>query len=111
MSVIQDIGFCDQLRDLIEDQAAWSQETFGSDLDRGPVGALKHLAKEAEEAAANPTDIVEYADCFLLLIDATRRAGWKLGHVIEAAIAKMEINKTRTWPRPVDDTPVEHVRA
>ena len=109
MSAIQDVGFCDQLRDLIADHSEWSQATFGKDKNRGPVGALKHLAKEASEAAANPSDIIEYADCLLLLLDATRRAGWKIGDVVNAAERKMEINKNREWQTPSPDAPTEHV--
>src|SRR5688500_7375797 len=55
------------------DQAEWSQATFGSDDERGPIGALKHLAKEAVEAQAAPDDEEEYADCLLLILDAARR--------------------------------------
>ena len=36
---------------LATDQSQWSQQTFGTDEERGPVGALHHLAREAVEAA------------------------------------------------------------
>ncbi len=98
------------LDDLARDQAEWSQATFGKDSDRGPIGALKHLEKEARECQAAPTDREEYADCLLLLLDAARRAGISPCGLIRAAQAKMVVNKARTWPKPVDDTPVEHVR-
>lgn len=52
--------------------AEWSQATFG---DVGPVGPLKHLSKEALEAAAEPGDLSEWADMQFLLWDAQRRAG------------------------------------
>lgn len=93
---------------LIKDQCEWSQATFGSDKTRGPVGALKHLAKEAIEAAAAPGDLMEYADCLLLLLDACRRAGFTLADLVDAAAVKMVINKKRVWPTPVSDEPVEH---
>jgi hypothetical protein len=56
-------------------QMTWSQATFGSDEVRGPIGALRHLEKEAKEAQDATGDIVEYADCLLLLLDASRRGG------------------------------------
>lgn len=97
--------------DLIEDQADWSRKTFGSDAERGPIGALRHLSKEALEAAENPTDRSEYADCLLLILDAARRAGIKPLDLIHEAKAKMKINKSRTWPKPEStDSPVEHIR-
>lgn len=109
------LDFYDDLAHLIVDQANWSQETFGSDSERGPIGALKHLAKEAEEVQlaldAGPEETLEeLADCFLLFLDATRRAGFKIGDVLDASKAKMVKNKARTWPKPTSDEPVEHVR-
>lgn len=84
------------LAELASNQAEWSQKTFGKDIERGPIGPLKHLEKEAREAQNNPTDITEYADCFLLILDAARRAGIKPLELIRAAQAKMEVNKKRT---------------
>lgn len=92
------------------DQAQWSRATFGPDDKRGPAGPLKHLIKEAKEALADPTDIVEYADCLLLILDATRRAGFTLTRLLDAAAVKQAENRRRSWPAPTDDEPVEHVR-
>ena len=81
------------------------------DSERGPIGTLKHLAKEAKEAQDNPTDITEYADCLFLTIDAARRAGFSWRQLLQAAFNKLEVNKLRTWPKPVaSDEPIEHVR-
>lgn len=95
---------------LAEDQSAWSQAVFGSDSQRGPIGPLKHLAKEAVEAQDNPDDEFEYADCLLLILDAARRAGFSPLSLVKTARDKMVINKKRTWSKPTDDNPVEHVR-
>lgn len=44
-------------RDKVRNEhAEWSQATFGN---VGPVGPLKHLSKEALEAAAEPDDLSE----------------------------------------------------
>lgn len=51
--------------------ADWSQATFGN---VGPVGPLKHLSKEALEAAEQPGDLSEWADMQFLLWDVQRRA-------------------------------------
>lgn len=59
----------DQVRN---EHAKWSQATFG---DVGPVGLLKHLSKEALEAAAEPDDLSKWADMQFLLWDAQRRTG------------------------------------
>jgi NTP pyrophosphatase (non-canonical NTP hydrolase) len=107
------LEFCDKLADLIDDQAEWSQATFGTDSERGPTGALKHLAKEAVEcidAIGTPDYRTELADCLLLLLDAGRRGGVSFEQIVYAARTKMIENKGRTWPKPTSDEPVEHVR-
>lgn len=111
MSVVQSMMKAGELLyDIASDQARWSQETFGTDAERGPLGALRHLEKEAREAQDNPSDPMEYADCFLLILDASRRAGIKPIELMEHAIEKMRVNKAREWPKPVDDMPVEHIQ-
>jgi hypothetical protein len=94
-----------------KEHAVWSQETFGADHERGPIGALKHLAKEALEAQAKPHDIEEYADCLFLTFDAARRAGLSLNGLIDTAFVKLEKNRKRIWAKPTNsDEPIEHVR-
>ncbi|AMV29310.1 hypothetical protein VT84_33250 [Gemmata sp. SH-PL17] len=111
----------DALNDLVRDQGAWSQATFGADAERGPIGALKHLAKEAAEAemafimnncVGGDRGIIaeELADCFLLILDASRRAGFTPIELIRAAEQKMVTNKRRVWPKTVGDVPSEHVK-
>lgn len=115
---IAQIDFCDSLNELFDSQAEWSQKTFGSDFDRGPIGALKHLEKEAKEAyesygSANYHEAnyhEELADCFLLLIDATRRSGLGIQGLVSIARTKHDINKKRKWPKPTGDNPVEHLK-
>lgn len=98
---------CD-LCGLASRQSEWSQRTFGKDAERGPMGALKHLECEAREAQKNPTDKSEYADCLLLILDASRRAGMSIRDLLKAAEAKQEINEKRTWAKPTSDEPVFH---
>ena len=108
------IGCAVSLWMLAREQQAWSEATFGSDRERGPRGALKHLEKEAresQEAIGTPDIRMELADCFLLLLDASRRAGIDLEDLISAAREKHKINRKRTWNTPVDDEPIEHVRS
>lgn len=105
--------FADKFSDLVVDQSEWSQATFGTDAERGPMGALKHLEKESrecQEAVGTPELREELADCLLLLLDASRRAGVKPTQLVEAAQAKMQKNRQRVWPKPTSDEPVEHVR-
>ena len=90
------------------EHAAWSQATFG---DVGPVGPLKHLSKEALEAAAEPGDLSEWADMQFLLWDAQRRAGISDEQITLAMVDKLAINKQREWPEPKDGEPRLHIKA
>lgn len=89
------------------DHAEWSDATFGN---VGPVGPLKHLNKEALEAAADPSDPLEWADMQFLLWDAQRRMGLSDEFITRAMIEKLEINKARQWPEPKDGEPRLHIK-
>lgn len=90
------------------EHADWSQSTFGS---VGPVGPLKHLSKEALEAAAEPNDLSEWADMQFLLWDAQRRAGITDDQITQAMLEKLEVNKARNWPEPKDGEPRMRIKA
>lgn len=89
------------------EHAEWSQATFG---DVGPIGPLKHLSKEALEAAADPHDPLEWADMQFLLWDAQRRMGISDEFITRAMIEKLAINKARQWPEPKDGEPRMHFK-
>ena len=93
----------DQVRSA---HAEWSQATFGN---VGPVGPLKHLSKEALEAAEQPGDLSEWADMQFLLWDAQRRAGITDDQITQAMIDKLAVNKQREWPEPKDGEPRLHI--
>lgn len=89
------------------EHAEWSDATFG---DVGPVGPLKHLSKEALEAAEQPGDLSEWADMQFLLWDAQRRAGITDEQITQAMIEKLAVNKQREWPEPKDGEPRLHIK-
>lgn len=89
-----------------EAHAEWSRSTFGN---VGPIGPLKHLSKEALEAAAQPDDLSEWADMQFLLWDAQRRAGITDEQITQAMIEKLKVNMARQWPEPKDGEPRLHI--
>lgn len=89
------------------EHAEWSDATFGN---VGPVGPLKHLSKEALEAAAAPSDPLEWADMQFLLWDAQRRAGITDEQITQAMVEKLAVNKQREWPEPKDGEPRLHIK-
>jgi hypothetical protein len=118
----------EKLADLVEDHSAWSRETFGPREMRGPLGSLKHMAKEIQEAtnawavylfavedagtseedknAAYAEWKKEMADILLLLLDSSGRSGVKIMQLVEAGIEKMKENRERDWPK-FDSTKVD----
>ncbi|HDP6913913.1 TPA: DUF550 domain-containing protein [Escherichia coli] len=89
------------------EHAKWSDSTFGC---VGPIGPLKHLSKEALEAAAEPDDLREWADMQFLLWDAQRRAGISDAEITAAMEDKLKINMERQWPEPKDGEPRLHIK-
>lgn len=98
-----------KLREQVRrEHAEWSDATFGN---VGPIGPLKHLSKEALEAAAEPDDLSEWADMQFLLWDAQRRAGISDGEITAAMEEKLKVNMARQWPEPKDGEPRLHIKA
>lgn len=107
LPVVGESGSSLQLRGLIRQRhAKWSEETFGN---VGPVGPLKHLSKEALEAAAEPDDLSEWADIQFLMWDAQRRAGISDAEITAAMEEKLKVNMAREWPEPKDGEPRLHI--
>lgn len=106
---------------IVEEHAAWSMKTFGLDNVVGPVAPLKHMAKEAIEAAnawqapRSPEwvdDLAEeFADIAFLFLDAKRRAGITNDMLLAAMRKKLPVLKARTYDKIVNDEPSHHVKA
>lgn len=124
-----------KIEDFFRAQRAWSAKTFGPGYRRGPIGPLKHLAKEVNEAIEQAElarrlnaemDLVgegkavarlhkEIADLQFLAWDAAWRSGMSAGQLAETCWKKLKENQERVWPPipegdgPLDE-PVEHCR-
>lgn len=94
-------------KQIRHEHAKWSDSTFGC---VGPIGPLKHLSKEALEAAAEPDDLSEWADMQFLLWDSQRRAGISDAEITAAMEDKLKINMERQWPEPKDGEPRLHIK-
>lgn len=86
---------------------AWSTETFPS---ASVKSRLAHMESEVREILDDPSDITEWADAFLLFMDAGKCAGHKASEIITAARAKHTINKARKWGNPNKHGFVEHIK-
>lgn len=82
----------------------WQTETFPASTANSKIA---HLRQEIEELAEHPKDAAEMADILILLCGIASLAGVDL---LEAAKAKMEINRKRTWGTPDKDGVVKHTK-
>ena len=73
----------------------WSAKTFGVCPIQGP---LAHLRSELDEIEANPDDLMEWADAYILLQDAAARQGMRMSNIFATAQLKHEKNTRREWP-------------
>lgn len=92
------------LESLFEEVRQWQRKTFPTATAKS---VAKHLSKEAEELLADPTELSELADVFILAIGVADQLGADIFDVIEC---KLEINKEREWGEPDEHGVIEHVR-
>lgn len=77
-------------------KASWSKKEFGDSYD----GVIKHLRREVEEAAKNPSDLEEWVDVVNMAMDgAMRHAGADGEAFVAALLAKHQKNINRTWKK------------
>lgn len=111
-------GQLNQLQDLMNDISEWSNNTFG-DGQRNPA-IIYHLKKEVDElinAFKSPEEMpdkflsvrMEFADCFMLLLDSALHAGITAEELIQVTKEKLEINRNRKWGNPDENGVVEHI--
>tara|TARA_R110000744_G_scaffold159562_1_gene275680 strand:+ start:219 stop:521 length:303 start_codon:yes stop_codon:yes gene_type:complete len=84
----------------------WAKNTFpNSKTDNH----LNHLLKEIEELRADPKDLLEYADCFIILLHVAKQNGVTVDLIQDAVKIKMDINKKRNWTQPDKDGAQHHI--
>ena len=102
------------LQKLMDDIREWSDATFGKNR---VTPQLHHLIKEIPEAieavkeVENTTlrGIFEFADCFMLLLDAANHYGMTADDLIRFTKFKLDVNKQRKWGNPDENGVVEHI--
>jgi hypothetical protein len=85
-----------------EDRKQFSHSTFGTPESRGCAAPLLHLKEEVQELIDNPDDEMEWADCWLLFLDAASRKGYSVDDLVDFGNKKLEINKLRSWKKRED---------
>jgi NTP pyrophosphatase (non-canonical NTP hydrolase) len=106
------------MQGIIDEIGDWSEKTFPKQTS---VGKLHHLLEEVgeliEECEREPgfmaTSLnknLEFADCFILLLDAARKEGLSSDDILVTISHKMEINKKRKWGLPDENSVVKHIK-
>lgn len=84
----------------------WAKKTFPKSKTENH---LNHLLTEIEELKQDPKDILEYADCFIILLHVARQHGISVDILRDAIKIKMDINKKRNWTKPDKDGAQHHI--
>lgn len=82
----------------------WAQTTFPHQT---PHSKIAHLKKEVRELEEAPSDLVEMADCYILLLNLAEMAG---GDLLTEAKKKMKVNRARKWGKPDADGVCLHIK-
>ena len=96
------------MNDLQYDLKTWTEKQFPQ---RTLQSILAHLRKEISELEESPDDIMEFADCFMLLCDAASYQNIAMSDIWRAMGEKLQINKNRKWGKPNSEGFVEHIRS
>lgn len=102
-------GFSNDLISVYFDHAEWSNATFGDEREKGPIGPIKHLKLECDEAAESLSG-GEFADLQLLVWDSARRAGFNIFDLMFECREKLKVIKRRIYPKVPDGEPSLHVK-
>lgn len=79
----------------LERQRAFSLRTFGP--GERTAGVVAHIRKELAEIAADPDDVVEYADVVILAFDGAMRAGHAPAAVADAFLVTLARNEGNAY--------------
>jgi NTP pyrophosphatase (non-canonical NTP hydrolase) len=101
----------ERLQKLQDEIVEWSTATFG-DRRTTAIPVINHLEKEAQELIdelkSNGNYQEEFADCFMLLIDAAKTCGISTDELISLTFSKLEKNKKRKWGQPDEQGVIRH---
>jgi hypothetical protein len=103
------------LNELKYKAAEFSDRTFG--VHNPITGPLHHMHEEIDEVihclayGTDPLD--EFADIFLMLVDAFRKHygdDVDMQKLIDASSEKLDVNETRTWGEPDEYGVIKHIK-
>lgn len=100
----------DKWQEFQNELAEWSDKTFPMQHQDNAKPKFEHLLEEVIEVRDSPFDILEYADCISLIIDAARINGFTMDDIFKGCEEKLRINKKRKWGKPNALGFVNHIK-
>lgn len=100
------------IKQLLEQQKEFSSKTFGEIPFTAPLHHLLKEIKEVLDESESGAALTEFADCFLLLLDAywRRFPYWNTDQLVSAAFNKLEVNKKRKWGKSDANGTFQHLQ-
>ena len=117
-----------ELQEFMDVQDEWATKTFGVGDGTGTLHHLKEEVGELIEAVGNSNEgrrrgvsiqklaglaveeRLEFADCFILLLNAASKRGMTAESLMDAARHKQQINFKRKWGEPDENGVVNHIK-
>ncbi len=104
-----------ELQKLMTDWGEWSDNTFPI---TAPIPKLNHLKREVPElieaieqyGPQSEQAKKEFADCFGLILNAARAAGYTADDLITYTKIKLSLNKLRQWGAPDAEGVCLHIK-
>lgn len=106
---------------FMDDIHQWADNTFGA--DRKTIAVLHHLKQEVPELIeaiekygdkmkplGEPKVEFEFADCFILILNAASKYGLNFNQLMYVSMLKLEICKNREWGKPDANGVVNHIK-
>lgn len=102
------------LQKLQDEINEWADKTFGKDRKASaPIYHLKREISELLEALENGNEGLireEFADCFILILNAAGVVGLTVKDLHHDSLMKMDLNRIRKWGTPDKNGVVEHLK-
>lgn len=100
------------IQTFMEEITAWADKTFPDQPVLGKLSHLRDEVKELQSAVDNgdPQDMAdELADCWILLLNISKKIGYTEQGIATAIRTKMAINRNRIWGKKGTEGQIYHI--
>jgi NTP pyrophosphatase (non-canonical NTP hydrolase) len=87
----------------------WAQSAFPNQTEKGLANHLVKESKELVDGIYVGDYEEELADCFMLVLELSKKFGMTIDQLCFLTFEKLQKNKLRKWKEPDQDGVIEHV--